>query len=57
MMTLQLKEYKNDSLSQNLMTNSLLIFLFSRNCELEIVLPVVQIKTKTILRSQLVQNT
>ena len=44
-MTLKIKEYNKDPLSQNLMTNSLLIFLFSRNCEPEIVLPV-QLKSK-----------
>ena len=45
-----------DSVDQNLMTNSLSIFLFIRNCEPKISLPVQQIKTKTILRSQLVRN-
>jgi hypothetical protein len=42
-------------LSQNLMTNSLLIYAFCTSSEPKIVLQDLQIKTKTI--SQLIQNT
>ena len=49
---LQLEEYKTDpkflELSQNLTTDSVLIYVFCTCCEPECVLPVLKIKTKTI---------
>ena len=44
-------------INQNLSTISSLIYLFSTSCETEITMPVLQIKTKSISRLQLVQNT
>ena len=57
---LQLDEYKTDPYFlqnfQSNMTVCLVIHLLFRSCELEIVLTVLQIKTKTISRSQTLQN-
>ena len=43
--------------SQNLMTNSLMIYMFCMCCKSKFFLPALQIKMQTNLRSQLVQNT
>ena len=57
---LQIKEYETNALfhqlGQNLIMESLTIYMFCKSCGTEIVPPVLQVKSKTVSRLQLIQN-